>query len=56
MPIIKKHFSDKVKDFEFAINNPQEYYTEMKKKVRELEKKYKLKVIDIVIHQELDLK
>ncbi|MCX6750986.1 MAG: hypothetical protein NTZ83_05995, partial [Candidatus Pacearchaeota archaeon] len=56
MPIIKKHFSDKAKDFEFAINNSQEYYAEMKKKVRELEKKYKLKVIDIVIHEELNLK
>jgi DNA repair photolyase len=56
MPLIKNYFPYKVNAFEFAINNSQEYYSEMKKKVKELEKKYKLKVKDIVIHQELDLK
>ncbi|MDD5192922.1 MAG: radical SAM protein [Candidatus Nanoarchaeia archaeon] len=56
MPIIRDNFPDKVGDFEFAINNPEEYHEKMKKQVRELEKKYKLKVIEIVIHQELNLK
>lgn len=56
MPLIKNNFPDKVKDFKFAINNPQEYYENMKKLVRELEKKYKLKVKDIIVHQELNLK
>ena len=50
MPVIKENFPDKIKDFEFAINNPEEYYKKTKKQIRELEKKYKLKVREIVVH------
>ncbi len=50
MPAIKENFPDKIKYFEFAINNPKEYYNNVKKEVRLLEKKYKLKVKEIVIH------
>lgn len=50
IPIIKKNFPDKVKDFEFAINNSKEYYRAIKKEVEHLEKKYKLKVRDLIVH------
>jgi len=50
MPVIKKNFPDKVKDFEFIINNYEEYSKKVKKEARELEKKYKLKIRDIVVH------
>ena len=39
MPFIKKTFPDKVKEFEFAINNPSEYYHNLEKEIKELEKK-----------------
>ena len=55
IPLMKKNFSEKLKDLEFAINNPQEYYKNMRNLARELEKKYKLKIKDIVVHQELEL-
>lgn len=55
IPLIKENFPDKLKDFEFAIEHPQEYYKKMRTLARELEKKYKLKIKDIVVHQELDL-
>lgn len=50
MPVIKKNFPDKVKDFKFAINNPDEYYKQIKEEVDKLELKYNLKVRDIVVH------
>lgn len=50
MPVIKKEFPDKVKDFEFAINHPEEYYEKIKKEAEILEKKYNLKVKDIIVH------
>jgi len=50
MPFIKKNFPDKVKDFEFAINNPEEYYQRVKKEAKELEKKYNLKIREVVRH------
>lgn len=50
MPVIKENFPDKLKDFEYAINNPGEYFQKIKKEVKELEKRYKLKVVEIVRH------
>jgi DNA repair photolyase len=50
MPVIKKNFTDKVDDFEFAINNPEEYYRKLKQEVRILKSKYNLKIKDIVRH------
>jgi DNA repair photolyase len=50
MPTIKENFPDKLKDFEFAINNPDEYYKKIKQEVNILEKKYSLKVKEIVRH------
>ena len=50
MPVIEKNFPDKVKDFEFAINNSEEYFTKIKKQVEELSKKYRLKVMKVVRH------
>jgi len=50
MPIIKQNFPDKLKDFEIMINNQEEYYENIKKEIRNLEKKYNLKVREIVIH------
>ena len=49
-PFIKENFPDKIKDFEFAINNPEEYFKQIEEEVRMLEKKYKLKVREIVKH------
>ena len=50
MPIIRKKFPNKVKDFEFAINNSEEYFQKLKKQARKLEKKYNLKIREIVRH------
>lgn len=50
MPVIKKNFPEKIKEFEFAINTPEEYYAKIKKEVKDLEKKYKLKVREVVVH------
>lgn len=50
MPVIKKEFPDKIKDFEFMINNYDDYCNKIKKEARTLEKKYKLKIKDIVVH------
>ena len=50
MPVIKKEFPDNVKDFEFAINHPGEYYRKIKQEVAVLEKKYKLRVRKVIVH------
>lgn len=50
MPVIKKEFPDKVEDFEYMIKNYEEYCEKIKKEVDELSRKYKLKVIDVVMH------
>ena len=50
MPVIKENFPEKLKDFEFAINNQEEYYENIRKEVKMLEKKYKLKVKEVVVH------
>ena len=49
-PIIKSNFPEKIKDFEFAIDFPDEYYKQIVAEVKVLEKKYNLKVREIVRH------
>ena len=48
MPVIEKNFPEKIKDFEFAINHPEEYYENIKKEVELLSKKYNLNVKDVI--------
>jgi len=50
MPVIRKEFPDKIKDFEFAINQSEEYFKTVKKEAERLEKKYSLKIKEIVRH------
>ena len=50
MPVIKKNFPDKMENFNYMINNYKEYCTNIRKEVKELEKKYKLKVREVVVH------
>jgi DNA repair photolyase len=50
MPIIKQNFPDKIKDFEYAINNSEKYYKKLKEEAKRLEKKYNLKIREIVRH------
>jgi len=50
IPIIKKEFPEKMKDFDFMIDNYDEYCKIIKSEVNMLSKKYKLKVQEIVIH------
>jgi len=50
MPVIKEKFPEKVKDFDFAIEHPDEYYEKIKQEVGILKNKYNLKIRDIVVH------
>jgi DNA repair photolyase len=50
MPVIKKEFPEKINDFEFMINNYDEYCKTIKAEVNKLSNKYHLKVMDIVVH------
>ena len=50
MPVIKREFPDKMENFNFMINNYEEYFSKTKKEAREFEKKYRLKIKDIVAH------
>ncbi|HTY43647.1 MAG TPA: DUF5131 family protein [Patescibacteria group bacterium] len=50
MPLIEREFPDKIKDFGFMINNYDAYCNEIRKEARVLEKKYKLKVREVVVH------
>ena len=50
MPVVREKFPEKVNKFEYMINHYEEYVSKVKKEVRELEKKYKLEVRDVVVH------
>lgn len=50
IPEIKKNFPDKVKDFEYMINNYYEFCRGIKKQAKSLSKKYKLKIKEVVVH------
>lgn len=51
VPIIKNKFPEAMKEIEFAVNNEEEYYKKIEKQVLMLEKKYNLKVREIVRHK-----
>lgn len=53
MPVIRKNFPEIVEKIDFAINNSEEYFKNIKKEVNFLEKKYKLKVREIVRHDKI---
>jgi len=50
MPVIKKSFPEAVKPIEFAIKNEDEYFRRISREIKMLEKKYNLKVREIVRH------
>lgn len=50
IPVIEANFPDKLKDFEYIQNNPKAYYEKISAQVRMLEKKYRLEVREIVVH------
>lgn len=50
MPVIEKKFPDKIREFERAISYPELYAREIRKEVKDLEKKYKLKVKGVIVH------
>jgi DNA repair photolyase len=50
LPVIREHLPEKIKDFEYMLNNHEEYCEKVRKEVRTLEKKYKLKVKEVVVH------
>lgn len=51
MPEIKKHFPEGLKDFDFMLNNFDEYTSHIRSEVKNLEKKYGLKVKDVIVHK-----
>lgn len=50
MPVIEKYFPNKIKDFEEALKNQNVYYNNLSQEARRLEKKYNLKIKEIVRH------
>jgi len=50
MPTIKKNFPELMKDFDFMIEHYDEYVGGVTKEARMLEKKYGLKIREIVVH------
>jgi len=50
MPFIRRFFPNKVDDLLFSIDHPKEYYNLVESQVKDLEKKYRLKVRQIVNH------
>ena len=49
-PIIRSKFPEALSDIDYAINNEEEYYKKKKEQILSLEKKYNLKVKEIVRH------
>jgi DNA repair photolyase len=50
MPVINRYFPEKAKYFHYSINHPEEYYLSIRKTVKALEKKYRIKVMEIIRH------
>ena len=50
LPVIKEHFPDKLKDFEYLISNYEDYTSKIRQEAKNLEKKYNLKVKDVIVH------
>jgi DNA repair photolyase len=51
IPFIKKNLPDKLEDFENMIKNYDAYVESRRKEIAELEKKYDLKVKEVVVHE-----
>ncbi len=54
LSVIRNKFPDKVKDFEYAIENYDNWASVIRKEAKELEKKYGLKVKEVVVHGDKD--
>jgi DNA repair photolyase len=52
MPIYEKHFSKNLEEFLFSMENQKEWHENVKREVKGLEKKYDLKVREVVVHGE----
>lgn len=52
MPEIRKHFPEGLKDFDFMMNHFDDYSQNLKEEVKNLERKYKVKVKSVIIHNE----
>jgi DNA repair photolyase len=50
MPVLRKHFPEAVPKIDFAINHEDDYYRNLEKEIRLLEKKHGFKVREIVRH------
>lgn len=50
LPVIEKNLPDKLPEIRYMIGNYYEYCEKIRKEAKELEKKHKLKVRDVVIH------
>jgi len=50
LPVVEKHFPEKFEGFKNMFDNYEEFCEKIRKQARELEKKYKLKIRDIVVH------
>lgn len=50
MPVLQENFPESAKEIQQIMKRPKEYYKEMEKEIRTLEKKYGLKVREIVVH------
>ena len=49
-PVIKKAFPEKYREFESGINNYEEFCDKVRKEARELEKRFGLRVEEVVVH------
>jgi hypothetical protein len=50
LPFIKNHLPEKIPDLEKMINNYDSFAKDIKAEVKVLEKKYNLKVREVVVH------
>lgn len=48
--VIKNNFPDRLAEFQDMINNYEDFCKKIEKQARELEKKYKLKIREVVVH------
>jgi DNA repair photolyase len=51
IPFVKKNLPEKLKDFENMIKNYGDYVKSRRKEIKELEKKYNLRVKEVVVHE-----
>ncbi len=49
-PVYENYFPDKLEEFEWARDNQKEWHDKVRKEAKELEKKYRLKIKDVVVH------